>query len=231
MSTDSNSQVSQKPVAACESSSPGRPAYRSGVAIVVFLLLAAIGAAGDLLSKHFVFDSFLSDPDLPTKIEEYRIAYKAHYHTDPLPKSLLSSLQRQACPGVKFTLSANPGIVFGLPMARWGVNIATMAAIVLVLGFFATSDSRAKLLHISLAMILAGAIGNLYDRLFSNIELPGAEPIRHHVRDFIDCSELYYKWIFNVADVMLVSGVGLLFIHSIFAAKMVAKKHSRKSVN
>ena len=47
----------------------------------------------------------------------------------------------------------------------------------------------------------------------------GIEPIRYHVRDFIDCSEVplplgfRYVWIFNVADVLLVVGVGILLVH------------------
>ncbi len=227
MPAGTNSQDSSQKPAGDQSTLRGQPAWRSAAAIVIFLLMATIATAADLLSKHFVFDSFLSDPSLAERLEEYRIAYKSQNHDDPSPKTLLSTLQRPVCPGVKFTLSANPGIVFGLPMARTAVNIATMLAVVLVLGFFATSDSRARLLHVALAMILAGAVGNLYDRMFSSIELPGCQPIENHVRDFIDCSELYYKWVFNVADMLLVIGVGLLFIHSIFSAG----KHRRKAVN
>jgi lipoprotein signal peptidase len=63
-------------------------------------------------------------------------------------------------------------------------------------------------------MILAGALGNLYDRLFSVVQVPapGAEPILRHVRDFIDLSQIGYKWVFNIADALLVIGVGILMI-------------------
>jgi len=79
--------------------------------------------------------------------------------------------------------------------------------------FFAVSQADAWLMHIALALVLGGALGNLYDRLFSVVVLPGYEPIRYQVRDFIDCSELYYRWVFNVADTWLVIGAGLLAAH------------------
>ena len=67
-------------------------------------------------------------------------------------------------------------------------------------------------MHVALALILGGAIGNLYDRLFSSVALPGLAPIRRHVRDFIDCSDLHYDYIFNLADAWLVIGVVMVFL-------------------
>ena len=70
-----------------------------------------------------------------------------------------------------------------------------------------------------MALILAGALGNLYDRLLSRVALPGFPPIEREVRDFIDCSRIplpfgfRYKWIFNVADVWLVLGVIVLMLY------------------
>ena len=32
------------------------------------------------------------------------------------------------------------------------------------------------------------------------------------VRDFLDLSDIGYPWVFNVADVLLVAGVGILMI-------------------
>ena len=84
-----------------------------------------------------------------------------------------------------------------------------------------SSDSGLRV-HVALAMILGGALGNLYDRLFSRVEIPGTTAtITRQVRDFIDLSEvrlklfshdLSYPWIFNLADVLLVAGVALLIV-------------------
>ena len=78
-------------------------------------------------------------------------------------------------------------------------------------------------MHAALAFILAGALGNLYDRLFGAVSIPGFEPIRYQVRDFIDCSELYYRWVFNVADMLLVIGVAMLI-----GQRLVAVLRSRR---
>jgi len=141
-------------------------------------------------------------------------------HAESASRKLLHFFRRDFAPGVRLSLSTNPGVVFGLGVPRWIVNLATGGAILLVAGMFAWSDRRARAMHLGLALILAGAAGNLYDRVFSVVQLPhaGLEPIRRHVRDFIDCSQLHYPWVFNVADAWLVVGVGLLMLQWILQA-------------
>jgi signal peptidase II len=95
-------------------------------------------------------------------------------------------------------------------MYRGLVAAATIATILLVMYFFLTSPAKAWAVHLALAMILGGALGNLYDRLWGSVTVPGYEPIRYQVRDFIDCSSLHYPWVFNVADAWLVLGVAIL---------------------
>ena len=63
-----------------------------------------------------------------------------------------------------------------------------------------------------IALVMGGALGNLHDRLFRMMETRGE--MRHGVVDFI---KVFYwpgkEWpTFNVADVALVVGVGLLFV-------------------
>ncbi len=58
----------------------------------------------------------------------------------------------------------------------------------------------------SLALILAGALGNLYDRL-----------IHGYVTDFIDVYYRSYHWpAFNVADMSISFGIGLWLLAQIF---------------
>jgi len=197
--------------------SPGRttgptdPAFRSARAVVLFVAIVGIGLAADLWSKQRVFRAGLDDPELPRRVQEIL----ADYGEDTTSREVLQSLaiRRPVCPGVHFSLSTNPGVVFGLPMPPWAVALATAATIALVLYFFVSSDRRAWPGHVGLAFILGGALGNFYDRMFSAVELPGVEPIHRHVRDFIDCSDLYYPWVFNVADVLLVLGVASLALY------------------
>jgi len=187
-------------------------------AVALFLIIAVAGLAADLASKHYVFKHLLGDPSLAGEVE--RLKFLARHSGEPLdPQEALRHLNphRRLCPGVTLTLSTNPGIVFGLSMPRWLVAIATVVTIGLVFYFFATSAAAARLLHAALACVLAGALGNLYDRLFASVEVPGDGIIRYQVRDFIDCSELYYPWVFNIADVLLVVGVAMLLLNSVLA--------------
>ena len=166
-------------------------AGKSCRAWLIFVILFVLALAGDLWSKAAVFDWVLE--------------------TEPQTAS------REILPGVmRFTLSTNPGIVFGFNKLPAAVVVAmSMVAVLVVLYFFATSDRKARFSHAGLAMILAGALGNLYDRLFSEVQLPGRELSVHHVRDFIDLSQAYYPWIFNIADVFLVVGVAILLLASL----------------
>ncbi len=191
----------------------------------MFVIVMVASLAGDLLSKHWVFRSILSDSQT---VQIVNRVLDESVGTSPSTRGVLLRIpSRGALPGVKFTLSTNPGVVFGLPMPRWAVAIATGLTIVLVCFFFATSDSRAWSMHTALALVLAGALGNLYDRLFSEVALPlgNLEPIRYEVRDFIDCGDLYYPWIFNVADILLVVGAGILVIHWFALSSKSGKEH------
>jgi lipoprotein signal peptidase len=190
-----------------------RPAYRSAAAVLAFVTVAGAALAADLASKHLAFSGLLADPAC-------RAAMEDHLARDPdaSAKTLLHYFHRDVMPGLRWTLSTNPGVVFGLSVSRPIVNAVTCLAIALVIGMFAASDRRAWAMHLAMAFLLAGAAGNLYDRLFSVVRLHGADlAICREVRDFIDFSQariggLNYPWIFNVADAWLVVGVGILML-------------------
>ena len=210
-----------------------RRAIHCPAAIVLFVCVIAAGLTGDLLSKHYVFKSMLADPSLPERIGQIRALSDKELTTRDILNLL--RVQREISAGVKFTLSTNPGVVFGLPMSRPVIAGATVLTILLVLYFFAVADGRAYWMQSAMALILGGALGNFYDRLLGEVFLPGPglEPIRYHVRDFIDCSAvppIYYPWIFNVADILLVIGVAALLIHSLVSprARTVLQKRKRR---
>jgi signal peptidase II len=184
---------------------------------VFFLVLAAGSLAADLVSKQRVFAWLLDDPRVDEAVAEIQLRHGPQVTTEEALVLLRRRglLQRPILPGVQFVLSTNPGVVFGLRMPPWTVLIATALTIGLVGYFFAVSPASAHGLHVGLALILGGALGNLYDRLLAEVAIGqlGAAPIRREVRDFIDCSGLHYPWVFNVADALLVAGVGLLMVH------------------
>ncbi len=164
------------------------PAWGSRRAIVVFGLVAALCVAVDLWSKWYAFEALSGRGGRVTVIQGL----------------------------LRLTLSTNRGIVFGLEVPRWLVQVATLAAMAAVAVLFAGSDRRYWGLHAALAMVLGGAAGNLYDRLFARVTLPGQGTVTGQVRDFIDVTipVVRYPWpVFNVADVLLVVGLGLILLH------------------
>ena len=118
----------------------------------------------------------------------------------------------------------NEGAVFGLGEGgRWLFVIATFAAAWFIIQLFAQSRANQRLLHLLLALSLGGAVGNLYDRL-----------VFASVRDFIaitaKLTDRIYVWpyVFNVADVALVIGIGLLLVGWVFGWIELQGGSSRK---
>jgi lipoprotein signal peptidase len=111
------------------------------------------------------------------------------------------------------TLVHNRGVTFGLLNNlnhEWVTDglIAVAVLVVLVLGRWMWRTSS-TLVCVALGAIMGGAVGNIMDRVRY-----GA------VVDFLDVYYKNYHWpSFNVADSMIVCGVGLLLIDSMVRAK------------
>ena len=120
----------------------------------------------------------------------------------------------------------NPGIVFGfdfgeyLGLGAMGGRIVTILLMIgtsaLIFYVFAISHITQQRLHLWCGLILAGAFGNLYDRL-----------VYGFVRDFIQITAhaeiggttLQWPWVFNLADVYLVLGVAVVVLSYLFGAR------------
>lgn len=105
----------------------------------------------------------------------------------------------------------NTGVAFGMfsGAATW-VRVALLsgiaaAAAVMVVIYSIRSSARQRGLQVGLALILGGALGNLFDRLSNG-----------YVVDFLDFYIWTYTWpTFNVADTAISVGVGLLILEMI----------------
>ena len=97
----------------------------------------------------------------------------------------------------------NRGVSFGTLQSegamRW-VLVALTLAIAIGFTIWLLSAER-KLTFAGLLLVVGGALGNLIDRVRF-----GA------VVDFLDFSEIYFVWVFNVADTAISVGAALLFI-------------------
>jgi lipoprotein signal peptidase len=83
--------------------------------------------------------------------------------------------------------------------------VSVAAAVAIVIWSFRKSTAVDRWLCMALGLILAGTLGNLYDRV-----------VFHGVRDFLQWVYKYEWPRFNVADSCLVCGAGLLLIQAFF---------------
>ncbi len=107
----------------------------------------------------------------------------------------------------------NRGAAFGLfddSHSQWKASLLVLfsiAALIIVSTMLWRSRHSMATTGIGLAMIMGGAIGNLWDRLFSG-----------KVVDFLLVYIGSYEWpAFNVADSAIVIGAGLLLVEILFA--------------
>lgn len=220
---------------------PERFAIHHAPAHIRFWIVAIAGLALDLFSKYAVFNELRQGGNVTL------------------------------IPGVlEFHTTMNPGALFGIGAGRTELFlVASVVALVLVLWMFAQCPAKRWLTQIALAGILAGALGNMYDRinvrlvpyltltqdggtlasyweespdpsgsgvLLTEYPVNGLsmrlrlsdhdaerlpEPVGY-VRDFIKISQTWFggrdvwPWVFNVADMLLVGGVGILAIRMLF---------------
>jgi signal peptidase II len=113
-----------------------------------------------------------------------------------------------------WTLQRNPGAAFGI-FQRAPVLFTVLAIGIAVFILAIAPRVKDNLNGVALGLVLGGALGNLTDRLFRP---PG--PFRGRVIDFID----FRIWpTFNLADVAVVVGAGLLAIASFRADREAAR--------
>ncbi len=148
--------------------------------LVHLLWLAAVGAAADLATKSWAY-AYLHDPAAP-------------YAGEWWPGTFV----------LRWTL--NDGALFGTLGGRnvWLLALS-FVALPIIGYFFWTNPRQAWRPTLALSAILAGTIGNLYDRIvFSG------------VRDFLYVEAINWP-IFNVADIWICVGAGLFVLEVLFA--------------
>ncbi|MGB7160394.1 MAG: signal peptidase II [Tepidisphaeraceae bacterium] len=155
--------------------------FRSPVALALFIGTTVVGLAVDLWTKVLA-ETHLRNAD-----------------------------SIQFIPGwLHFTYTENRGAVFGIGQ---GQRPLFLVVSVLAIGFltylFATSG-RQRFYQFVLGMLLAGVLGNLYDRYHFG-----------YVRDMIHALPRWpnlFPWVFNVADSLLCVGVFFMIVYSLFVA-------------
>jgi len=120
-------------------------------------------------------------------------------------------------PSLNLTLAYNEGDAFSFlsdqgGWQRWFFSgLALLVSLVLV-GWLAKLKNE-RLLAVTLALIIGGAVGNLIDRVLFG-----------HVIDFIDVYVQQWHWpAFNVADSAITIGVVLMFVDAFRGASNDSK--------
>ena len=113
------------------------------------------------------------------------------------------------------TSHRNRGAAWGILQGQmWFFYIITVIVIIGIVYYMQKAAKDNKLLGISLALMLGGAIGNFIDRLF-----------RKEVVDFVNTYIFGYDFpVFNIADSALVIGVGLLMIQMLLEERKMKKE-------
>ena len=122
---------------------------------------------------------------------------------------------------LNFAYAENTGVAFSMlddngSTGRWGLSIIAMIAATLVVYFFWRTPRADDRIMGALALLLAGIIGNVTDRIRLGF-----------VVDFIDVQ--FGSWhypTFNVADMSIVIGAGLLIL-DMFLSKRKQQAETR----
>ncbi|MBQ9557905.1 MAG: signal peptidase II [Clostridia bacterium] len=144
--------------------------------MLLFFLLSAALVAADQITKALA------------------VAYLKPVTTVPLIRDVLHLTYRE-----------NTGAAFSILSGfRWGFVILAVIVCGILIYFNASRKLDSKLFYASSILVVAGAIGNVIDRIAT-----GA------VVDFIDFRLIDFP-VFNFADICLTVGVALMFIYFLF---------------
>ena len=141
---------------------------------MIYILIIIAGIVLDRITKIYAVKHFISNP-----------------HSGSL---------------INLTYLENRGAAFGiLQDKRILFVILTLAIVLYLLYYFITNlKSNPLILNIAFSLIISGALGNFYDRLFQG-----------YVVDFIEFAFVDFP-VFNIADIFVTVGCGLLIIYILF---------------
>jgi len=180
---------------------------RSPAALARFALTCLIGLGLDLFTKWYAF---------------VHLAPQTAGFQDDRPRVVRFIPQ-----WLHFEITTNRGAVFGLGQGQKALFLGVSVLAILALVYLFATSKQQRFYQFILGMLLAGVLGNAYDRI-----------VFGHVRDMIHAlpgwtwpgtwqapllnypgkGREVFPFIFNVADILLCVGVGLMIVYSLFAA-------------
>ncbi|MGF1633660.1 MAG: signal peptidase II [Phycisphaerae bacterium] len=195
---------------------PSLPAnFKRPGAVLAFGLALALGLTADLVTKYWAF-AVLSDGIVET--EEGYV-----FSRNRLTYAFIPGL-------LDFTTTINQGAVFGIGQGQRTLFLLVSFGAIGVIGYLFAKSGPGRLYQVLLGMLLAGVLGNMYDRL-----------VYHGVRDMIHLfpdrqwSEIHgslpqvdvFPYIFNVADSLLCVGVFCMILYTLFTPDPAAAQDEK----
>lgn len=213
---------------------PAKPAGKASTKWLIFAVVAVLSLAADQATKIWARGSLPmhgtgSGPlvdGVPTCLVPDDIV-SGHCRGSTVP--VIDSFWH-------WRLSMNPGSAFGLfsgqTFARVMLSIIGIGAVFGMLWMLKKARTDQRILHWGLALVAGGAVGNLIDRIYYGVV---TDFLLWHVGEYQGAQRdtFAHEWpVFNVADIVLVVGVILMFIDSHIenkALKIKRKKRDEKA--
>jgi signal peptidase II len=186
--------------------------------VVLFAVLTAAALGADLLSKQLVF----ADLGYPGAESSCYAEGRHELFASPADRQGESAPYVDGWLTFRLLTSFNRGALWGVGQRYTSLFaiLSLAAAVGIPLWLFAWGAARSQWLTASLALVLGGTLGNLYDRMGLHGCLDEAGRPIYAVRDFLLFTFGPFHWpVFNVADMLLVTGASMLVIHSFLAPR------------
>ncbi|MBP9207997.1 MAG: signal peptidase II [Kofleriaceae bacterium] len=180
--------------AAPAATGPARLAGDMKRAWMIFAIIAVLSLVADQASKYWARDTLPVRPtgcEIPADIVAHRCV--------GVPVEVVADYW-------DWRLAFNTGAAFSMFSStgggRWLLTVVGIAAVLGMLYMMRKARPDQKALHWALGLVASGAVGNLIDRIYFG-----------SVTDFVVWKYQGKEWpAFNIADVALVVGVGLMFV-------------------
>lgn len=192
----------------------------SPVALACFLLVAVVGLSLDLWTKSLAWEHLVDS-------------------IEPAGDSLIVTRKNVSPPGeaprfdvvvwpnvLELTAVANRGAAMGLGQGLVSLFLIVSIAAAGVLFYFFLNSGQRRLYQVVLGLLLAGVLGNLYDRM-----VYGYVRDMIHIFPGVQWADLWsampatevFPWVFNLADVYLCIGVPAVLLYGVFVTPTEAE--------
>jgi len=118
-----------------------------------------------------------------------------------------------------FNFTKNPGMAMGMDwLSTQAISIVAITATIGIIGYILYTLNRANFSYlVCMGLIIGGALGNIYDRLFMGIVGGYGGVLEGHVVDFIHFylrigDTAVFPYIFNVADIAISTSIIVMIL-------------------